>query len=176
MAKTTALPDNEAADSNAPVGNSEKVSEEKSSAPSLPTRPSRFNLNRPVGVVTGGNRLLQRGRINPLIKTTAAPPQTESVSDDSEDKTAADNGAESTDNSSSSDHGEDKSSANETEKPNTGSNTLTGLNRLKNRPRINVNVKTDKPKIQPISLNRKPNPLLARRKIALGGTSTTGEQ
>lgn len=47
----------------------------------------------------------------------------------------------------------------------------TGLNRLRNRPRIQITASTARTKAPAVAINRKVNPLIARRK--LGGSSTT---
>lgn len=47
----------------------------------------------------------------------------------------------------------------------------TGLNRLRNRPRIQITASTARTKAPAVTINRKVNPLIARRK--LGGSSTT---
>lgn len=60
---------------------------------------------------------------------------------------------------------------NNEEKTASETTTVSGLNRLKSRPRIQITKPSERPKAAPI--NRKPNPLLARRRLgALGGSTT----
>lgn len=128
-------------------------SDEKPSTvnPLKPT--SRFNLRRP-------NQLLSaRGRVSPLAKAALEPSAEQSVEPSS-----------STDASS-------KESADESEQVAAEPSTTpqTGLNRLRNRPRIQIQPKAVNTNKQPTAAtysnaNRKANPLISRRKI---GTSTT---
>lgn len=123
----------------------------------MPTRPSRIGLARPQ------NRFLARGRspaLNNLNKTPAVPvEQTASESTIADDSVKPD---EVTDEKNS-----------EIENDGSGETSTvatSGVNRLKNRPRIQINQKTERVKTTPVAINRKPNPLLGRRKI---GVSTT---
>lgn len=151
-ASTTASPETASADTEG----------KSTQATSAPARPSRFNLNRP-SPVGGGNRLLPRGRLN-LLKTTAAPAaeevEGEEVSEKKEDDAAV------ADNETSSDAGnskEDKSEA--------STQAATGLNRLRNRPKIQINTKTEKARAPAPAVNRKANPLLGRRRIGVSSTT-----
>ena len=106
------------------------------------------------------NRLLSpRGRPNALNKATAAQTDTESEAA----APAASDSNESEQNDNEATGGAAESS---TPQP-------TGLNRLKNRPKIQIQStaapKTKAPVVNVI--NRKVNPLISRRK--LGGSSTT---
>lgn len=113
---------------------------------------SRFNINRP-------NRLLARGRspalnnLKPAAQAAAAAvTPVESDSADVADKETASTNSDSEDT--------------ETSTP------QTGLNKIKQRPRIQISAATAvKSKAPIVALNRKVNPLISRRK--LGATSTT---
>lgn len=117
------------------------------------------------------NQLLPgRGRINPLAKT-AAPATTEapaeSVNEASEE------------NAPSADSKEPQQTSEEND-PNAEASTAapTGLNRLRNRPRLQVQPRAPNSAksstVAALNINRKQNPLLARRKIGASST-TTGE-
>lgn len=74
--------------------------------------------------------------------------------------------------------GESESTKSDDENSNDGASTIlesstpeTGLNRLRNRPRIQITASTARTKAPSVAINRKVNPLIARRK--LGGSSTT---
>lgn len=136
-------------------------SDEKPSTinPLKPT--SRFNLRRP-------NQLLSaRGRVSPLAKAAREPSAEQSVETSS-----------STEASSSTTAADwSKESADESEQVAAEPSTTpqTGLNRLRNRPRIQIQPKAANTNKQPTAAtysnaNRKANPLISRRKI---GTSTT---
>ncbi|XP_055922532.1 mucin-5AC [Eupeodes corollae] len=132
--------------------------EKPSSASSLQSKPSRFNLNRAGGSgAPGANRLLPRSRLNTLRTTSTTP----SASLESSDETSPES------------KGEGESGSEAKSEPETTISTG-GLNKIKSRPRLLVQPKTDnKPKTSPvIAAARKPNPLLARRKLALGGSTT----
>ncbi|KMZ07474.1 uncharacterized protein Dsimw501_GD16500 [Drosophila simulans] len=134
-------------------------------------RPSRFNIHR-----AGGNRLLSRGKLGRSGVSTEAPKETQ---------TAEDSAAESS--SHLNDVKEEQTSGDEfSEKTNEAGDSaavvpaapVSGLNRLRTRPRLNaLTHKTDavKPKASaaPAPAPRKINPLLAKRRLHLGATSTT---
>lgn len=65
----------------------------------------------------------------------------------------------------------DEDESNNDEKQVSETTTVSGLNRLKSRPRIQISKPSERPKAAPI--NRKPNPLLARRRLGALGVSTT---
>lgn len=124
------------------------VDDKPAIAAATPGKSSRFNINR-----AAGNRLPARGKFSkPTTEASAA------AGDDS----AVDNDI--------------KSEGDENEKPAPVEAPLPGnsLNRLKNRARPGGLQKTDKPKITaPPAAPRKVNPLLAKRRLQLG-PSTTG--
>lgn len=132
--------------------------EEKPAAPATPVRPSRFNLNR-----AAGSRLPGRGKLG---RTTEAPAATE------------DSAAEGSHHSEAAATGEGEAEKTESEAAAAAASpTLGGLNRLKNRPRLNTVHKTEasaKPKSSPVVAPRKLNPLLAKKRLQLG-SSTTGK-
>ncbi|EDV45352.1 mucin-5AC [Drosophila erecta] len=161
----------EAVESSATAG-----SEDAKSGLALPStgesvRPSRFNLHR-----AGGNRLLPRGKLGRSGVSTEAPKETQ---------TAEDSAAESS--SHLNDVKEEQTAGGEpSEKANEAGDAtavapaapVSGLNRLRTRPRLNaLTHKTDavKPKASaaPAPAPRKINPLLAKRRLQLGATSTT---
>lgn len=156
-----------------------------------PVRPSRFNLHR-----AGGNRLLPRGKLGRAGATTEVPKDAaeDSAADSSHHNDVKGNEAEAGETGEKTEEGDAAagSAANH-------AGPVSGLNRLKNRPRLNALHKTDaaKPKAaaatsgsaanaaaSPASSSsagvapRKINPLLAKRRLHLGGaaaaTSTTG--
>ena len=113
------------------------------------------------------NRLLSpRGRPNALNKATAA--QTDTESEAAAPAAGDSNESEQNDNDSAQNDNEATGGAAESSTP-----QPTGLNRLKNRPKIQIQStaapKTKAPVVNVI--NRKVNPLISRRK--LGGSSTT---
>lgn len=138
----------------------ENIGDEKieSSKPALPTRPSRISLARPQ------NRFLARGRspgLNNLSKTSVA----------AETAIAASEPTTIDETIKTDEVADEKISEQENESSGETSTVATsGINRLKNRPRIQINQKAERVKATPIAINRKPNPLLGRRKI---GVSTT---
>lgn len=113
----------------------------------------RFNVGRP-------NRLVGRSRTPALNNLKPQPANAESdvgpsgsgesESTKSDDETNSNDGA---------------STISESSTPETG------LNRLRNRPRIQITASTARTKAPAVAINRKVNPLIARRK--LGGSSTT---
>ena len=122
----------------------EKTSEKSSSsAPIVPRPTSRLNINR------SGNRIAptagQRSRPSPLNRSRV---------------------------NSNVENNDDNKSANENESD-AESTTQNNLNKLKSRPRIQINTesKAKKTTAQP-AINRKVNPLISKRKF--GVTSTTG--
>lgn len=119
----------------------------------MPTRPSRIGLARPQ------NRFLARGRSPALnLNKTPAADAVTSEATPIDDSIKTDEVVE------------DKNVVEENESSGETSTVATsGINRLKNRPRIQINQK-DRVKATPVAINRKPNPLLGRRKI---GVSTT---
>lgn len=141
----------------------EELTEDEKTEPKpiLPTRPSRIGLARPQ------NRFLARGRspaLNNLNKTPAAAATVEQTSSET---TIVD------DSIKTDEIIDEKNSEQENEAVASGETSTaatSGVNRLKNRPRIQINQKTERVKTAPVAINRKPNPLLGRRKI---GVSTT---
>ncbi len=113
-----------------------------------------FNVGRP-------NRLLGRSRTSALnnLKSPGANAESdigpsasgESESTKSDDETNSNDGA-----------------ATESSTP-----AESGLNRLRNRPRIQITASTARTKAPAVAINRKVNPLIARRK--LGSSTTQGE-
>lgn len=156
-------------------------------------RPSRFNLHR-----AGGNRLLPRGKLGRAGVSTEAPKE---AAEDS----AADSSHHNDVKGSETEAGEAGGEKTEESDAAAGSaanhaGPVSGINRLKTRPRLNALHKTDAAKPKPAAANtgaaaasggaapaaaaapatgRKVNPLLAKRRLHLGGaaaaTSTTGE-
>ncbi|KAL7046421.1 hypothetical protein ACKWTF_002567 [Chironomus riparius] len=126
------------------VAENEQEKEEKtsSSAPIVPRPTSRLNINR------SGNRIAptsgQRSRPSPLNRSRV---------------------------NSNVENNDDNKSANENESD-AESTTQNNLNKLKSRPRIQINTesKAKKTTAQPV-INRKVNPLISKRKF--GVTSTT---
>ncbi|XP_022214583.2 mucin-19 [Drosophila obscura] len=147
-------------------------------APAEGVRPSRFNLHR-----AGGNRLLPRGKLGRAGVSTEAPKAEAAAEDSAADSTSHHNdvkGAVEAAEGAEKTEGGDAAGA--------PAGPVSGFNRLKNRPRLNALHKTDaaKPKAaagaatSPAALApRKINPLLAKRRLQLGGaaaaaaTSTT---
>lgn len=125
---------------------------------------SRFNLRRP-------NQLLSpRGRVSPFAKLSASSEQSSEISSSTE-LTAGSSTSSVEINKESAVDAESEQIASE---PST--TPQTGLNRLRNRPRIQIQPKAPNTNKQPtaasyINANRKVNPLISRRKI---GSSTTG--
>lgn len=146
-------------------------SEEKPSTAS-PLKPSsRFNLRRP-------NQLLSsRGRLSPLAKTPASSSSeqlAESSNSTDGDKTTSNSNSNSAQNDLS------KESVADEEQIAAESSTTpqTGLNRLRNRPRIQIQPKAPNTNKLPtaasyINANRKVNPLISRRQ-KIGSSTTTG--
>lgn len=154
-----------------------------------PVRPSRFNLHR-----AGGNRLLPRGKLGRAGVSTEAPKE---AAEDS----AADSSHHNDVKGSETEAGEaggEKTEESDAAAGNAANHAgpVSGINRLKTRPRLNALHKTDAAaKPRPAAANtaaatggaaaaapatgRKVNPLLAKRRLHLGGaaaaTSTTGE-
>lgn len=161
-------PADESNQSGATASDTSSNEAEKSSTP-LPAslKPaSRFNLRRP-------NQLLSnRGRVSPLLKTSAT---TESIKTDS--NAAADSEKEGTAVTAAIvDNKESSADENEQANAETSTQPQTGLNRLRNRPRIQIKARDPKADAKsstppPYNVNRKANPLIARRK--LGSTTTT---
>lgn len=157
-------------------GNDERQNEKPTTA--SPLKPSsRFNLRRP-------NQLLSpRNRLSPLAKSpspSAAAAGAEQASSnanstDSEQALASGGGggtASASDLSKESSVGDEEQIAAE---PST--TPQSGLNRLRNRPRIQIQPKAPNTNKLPtaasyINANRKVNPLISRRK--LGSSTTTG--
>lgn len=143
-----------------------EVSSEKAFSPSKPA--SRFNLRRP-------NQLLAaRGRVSPLAKTVA--PSTEAPSDSNADVVADSEKSASDQNKATTQ--EVAADENESSQVETSTHTLSGLNKLRNRPRLQVHAATA-PHRQPTgpavynNANRKANPLIARRRNLSSSTTTT---
>lgn len=127
-----------------PDAANEQPADQEDVKPTAAVRP-RLNIPKP-------NRFLTRGR-SPITKPTdsSAPADTESNKDEEKVKEEDDN------------NGEEKQTSETT--------TASGLNRLKNRPRLQITKPAERPKAP--ALNRKPNPLLARRRPGGLGASTT---
>lgn len=155
------------------IAESKLESEEKPSTAS-PLKPSsRFNLRRP-------NQLLSpRGRLSPLSKTPAPSAEQSaeaSSSPNDGEKTSASIGGGSTapNNDLSRESGGDEEQI--AAEPST--TPQTGLNRLRNRPRIQIQPKAPNTNKLPtaasyINANRKVNPLISRRQ-KIGSSTTTG--
>ncbi|KAH8289212.1 hypothetical protein KR054_001925, partial [Drosophila jambulina] len=153
-------------------------------APAEPVRPSsRFNLHR-----AGGNRLLPRGKLGrgATAVTTEAPKEAAAAA--AEDS-AADSSSHHNDVKEEEGGGGEKETAGSEgggEAPAPAAGPVTGLNRLKTRPRLNALHKTDaaKPKAAAAPASapahhapapRKINPLLAKRRLHLAGATSTTE-
>ncbi|XP_026846334.1 uncharacterized protein LOC6598342 [Drosophila persimilis] len=164
-----------------PTSEEGKAAAAPAAAPAESVRPSRFNLHR-----AGGNRLLPRGKLGRAGVSTEAP-KADAPEDSAADSTSHHNdvkGAVEATEGAEKTEGGDAAGAGATAGP------VSGFNRLKNRPRLNALHKTDaaKPKTaagagaasSPAAVApRKINPLLAKRRLHLGGaaaaaaTSTT---
>lgn len=151
--------------------NDERQNEKPTTASPLKSS-SRFNLRRP-------NQLLSsRGRLSPLAKSsaTAAAAAAEQSSNTTDGDQASANGSGS--NGTASDLSKESGVSDEEQSAAEPSTTpQTGLNRLRNRPRIQIQPKAPNTNKLPtaasyINANRKVNPLISRRK--LGSSSTTG--
>lgn len=150
-----------------------------------PSRPSRFNLHR-----AGGNRLLPRGKLGRAGVSTEAPKE---AAEDSAADSTHHNDVKGSETEAGEAGGE---KTEEGDAPANHAGPVSGINRLKNRPRLNALHKTDAAKPKPAAATapaagaaaggaaapaagRKVNPLLAKRRLHLGGaaaaTSTTGE-
>lgn len=153
-----------------------------------PARPSRFNLHR-----AGGNRLLPRGKLGRAGVSTEAPKE---AAEDSAADSSHHNDVKGSETEAGEAGGE---KTEEGDAPANHAGPVSGINRLKNRPRLNALHKTDAAKPKPAAAaapaaaggaastagaaapaaGRKVNPLLAKRRLHLGGaaaaTSTTGE-
>ncbi|KAH8357297.1 hypothetical protein KR200_006620, partial [Drosophila serrata] len=139
--------------------------------PAEPVRPSRFNLHR-----AGSNRLLPRGKLGRgATVTTEAPIETAAAAEDS----AADSSSHH--NDVKEEEGGEKEAASEGGDAHAPAGPVTGLNRLKSRPRLNALHKTDAAKSKaaaapvPAPAPRKINPLLAKRRLHLAGATSTTE-
>lgn len=167
-ASTTAAPasDSENSDSaenaNANTEPKSDESEEKPIIPAAIKPASRFNLRRPNQLLAG------RGRLSPLAKTTTASTEAsvEAVANDAEKNVPA---PENNKESAASDDSEQSGSE-------TSTQAQTGLNRLRNRPRIQIQPRASSsskpPTAASYSANRKVNPLISRRKIGASSTTT----
>lgn len=142
-----------------------KSENEEKPSTAAPLKPSsRFNLRRP-------NQLLSpRGRLSPFAKTPApSAEQSAETSSSTELTTVSSTPADLKESSA------DAESEPIAAEPST--TPQTGLNRLRNRPRIQIQPKAPSANKQPtaasyINANRKVNPLISRRKI--GSSTTTG--
>lgn len=143
-------------------------SEEKPSTAASLKPSSRFNLRRP-------NQLLSpRGRVSPFAKTPAPSAEQSAETSSSSTELAAASSTPATDVSRESQSADAESEQIAAEPSTT---PQTGLNRLRNRPRIQIQPKAPSANKQPtaasyINANRKVNPLISRRKI--GSSTTTG--
>lgn len=148
------------------ISDSKSESEEKPSTAAPPKPTSRFNLRRP-------NQLLSpRGRLSPLAKASVVSAEQLPEISSSTELTAASNTPAVDSKESAADESEQIAA-----EPST--TPQTGLNRLRNRPRIQIQPKAPSANKQPtaasyINANRKVNPLISRRKIG-SSTSTTGQ-
>lgn len=160
-AEETAAADNE---SPAAGGVEPKPDDEKAAVAAKPA--SRFNLRRP-------NQLLSaRGRVSPLLKaSTEAPAKSDDATDAAKEVTAV----------IANDNRNKEAPSDEGDQANTETSTQpqSGLNRLRNRPRIQIKPRASTSSenksstLAAYNVNRKANPLIARRKIG-STTSTTG--
>jgi len=137
-----------------------------------PVRPSRFNLHR-----AGGNRLLPRGKLGRSGVSTEAPKEAPAAEDSAADSTSHHNDVK--EEEAGGEGGDKANEAGDSAAAAAPAAPVSGLNRLKTRPRLNaLTHKTDavKPKAAaaPAPAPRKINPLLAKRRLHLGATSTTG--
>lgn len=166
---TTAAPSDESPEDSASHSDSQEPKadqEEKPSslAPSL--KPvSRFNLRRPNQLLSG------RGRVSPLLKNTTPTEAAKTDGTNSTDTEKESTAVPAVDNK---DGASDEGDQANTE---TSTQPQTGLNRLRNRPRIQIKPRAQSAEqnksstIAAYNVNRKVNPLISRRK--LGSTSTT---
>lgn len=156
------------------TNNSPSISSESTPVASKPS--SRFNLRRP-------NQLLaSRGRLSPFAKTPAPSAVGGSVAATSSEQQQQQQSIEQNNNNNVTDAvaAEQKltNAYDESEQAGAEPSTTpqTGLNRLRNRPRIQIQPKAPNPNKQPTPVsynaNRKLNPLISRRKTL--GSTTTG--
>lgn len=156
-------------------GNDERQNEKPTTASPLKSS-SRFNLRRP-------NQLLSsRGRLSPLAKSpspsSAAASAEQSSSSNTTDGEQASVNSSGGGTASASDLSKESSVSDEEQIASEPSTTpQSGLNRLRNRPRIQIQPKAPNTNKLPtaasyINANRKVNPLISRRK--LGSSTTTG--
>lgn len=153
-----------------------KLESDEKSSTAAPLKPSsRFNLRRP-------NQLLSpRGRLSPLAKTPAAAAASPSAEQSAEASSTTD-GEKTTGNgggntATNNDLGKESGGDEEQIAAEPSTTPQTGLNRLRNRPRIQIQPKAPNTNKLPtaasyINANRKVNPLISRRKI--GSSTTTG--
>lgn len=141
-------------------------SEEKPSTATPSKTSSRFNLRRP-------NQLLStRGRLTNIGKSPVQSGEQSAESSSSTELTAASNTSAA---DSSKEAVADVESGQIAAEPSTTPQTV--INRLRNRPRIQIHAKVPSANKQPTAVsynnaNRKANPLISRRKI--GSSTTTG--
>lgn len=153
---TTAPAENEEAANEQP-----EVQKSETEKPALKAS-SRFNLRRPNQLLGG------RARASPLSKTTSSTEApAEGAPANSENETPAEGPKDST------------AEEHEQSSDETPAQPQTGLNRLRNRPRLQVQARAPTPRAASGTAalnpnNRKANPLLAKRK--LGTSTTTGKQ
>lgn len=114
----------------------------------------RFNVGRP-------NRLL--GRSRPALNNL----KPQAANAESDVGPSASGESESTKSDDETNNNDGASTISESSTPETG------LNRLRNRPRIQITASTARTKAPAVAINRKVNPLIARRK--LNSSTTQGE-
>lgn len=153
-------------------GNDERQNEKPTTA--SPLKPSsRFNLRRPNQLLSPRNRLSPLAKSPSPLAAAAEQASSNANSTDSEQALASSGGtASASDLSKESSVGDEEQIAAE---PST--TPQSGLNRLRNRPRIQIQPKAPNTNKLPtaasyINANRKANPLISRRK--LGSSTTTG--
>lgn len=146
----------------------EADAEKPTQATASVARPSRFNLGRPAG---GANRLLPRGRINPLKPAPAAAAKEPAEGEPAEKKDEEPSDGDAAPAPASTDEESPAAGAPEDKPAQDAAPAAGGLNRLKNRPKIQITQKTAKAPAPVIV--RKPNPLIGRRRI--GASSSTTE-
>ncbi|KAH8396391.1 hypothetical protein KR222_009673, partial [Zaprionus bogoriensis] len=183
---TTRAPPAEGAAGSDEANSGAAADEGKAAAPAAaaePVRPSRFNLHR-----AGGNRLLPRGKLGRAGVSTEAPKE---AAEDSAADSSHHNDVKGGEAEAGADAGGEKTEEGDAASATGGNHAVpvSGLNRLKNRPRLNAQHKTDatKPRAAaaagaaasagPAAASgaaaspaapRKINPLLAKRRLQLG--------
>lgn len=162
--RSRATPSSTSAPSGEQAISETKSDSDEKSVTTNPLKPvSRFSLRRP-------NQLLApRGRLSPLAK---APAPSAEQSSEVINSTDASNSTP-----TAADWSKEYIEESEQVAAEPSTTPQTGLNRLRNRPRIQIQPKSPNTSKQPTTApynnaNRKVNPLISRRKI--GSTTTTG--